>query len=91
MLSFPQAKLYEWIQTMLFVHVLNMSKLLQVLTRAVNEHNILAVSKLYDNIYISELGALLGISSDAVIAELIVAEKSSLILLCCRQSSQHGR
>ena len=37
---------------------------LTVLSRAVSEHNLLSASKLYNNISIAELGALLGVGSD---------------------------
>ena len=37
---------------------------LTVLSRAVSEHNLLSASKLYNNISVTELGALLGVGSD---------------------------
>ena len=37
---------------------------LTVLSRAVSEHNLLSASKLYNNISVAELGALLGVGSD---------------------------
>ena len=37
---------------------------LTVLSRAVSEHNLLSASKLYNNISVAELGALLGVGRD---------------------------
>ena len=37
---------------------------LTVLSRAVSEHNLLSASKLYNNITVAELGALLGVGRD---------------------------
>lgn len=43
-----------------------------VLDRSVTEHNLEAASKLYNNIYVAELGALLGVSADK--AETIASQ-----------------
>lgn len=51
---------------------------LSVLERAVIEHNLLSASKLYNNIYVSELGTLLGIDAaraEKVAARMIVEER----------------
>eukprot|EP00217_Crustomastix_stigmatica_P000312 CAMPEP_0183820046 /NCGR_PEP_ID=MMETSP0803_2-20130417/64444_1 /TAXON_ID=195967 /ORGANISM="Crustomastix stigmata, Strain CCMP3273" /LENGTH=383 /DNA_ID=CAMNT_0026064937 /DNA_START=1477 /DNA_END=2625 /DNA_ORIENTATION=- len=49
-----------------------------VLDRAVVEHNLLSASKLYNNVYLSELGALLGIDpgrAEKVAAKMICEER----------------
>ena len=39
---------------------------LTIVQRAIIEHNMVAVGKLYDSIYLTELGVLLGVSPDRV-------------------------
>jgi hypothetical protein len=56
-----------------------------VLDRSVTEHNLEAASKLYNNIYVAELGALLGVSADK--AETIA---SQMIMENRLQVSQRG-
>ena len=52
-----------------------------VLEKAVIEHNLLAASRLYNNIYFSELGQLLGVQPDKAerIAARMIAEKRLVV------------
>ena len=49
-----------------------------ILQRAVIEHNLVAVSKIYTNITFAELGGLLGIPSEKVIGCPVLCSCSSL-------------
>ena len=52
-----------------------------VLQKAVIEHNLQAASRLYNNIYFSELGQLLGVSEEKAerIASRMIAEKRLVV------------
>ena len=54
-----------------------------VLEKAVVEHNLLAASRLYNNIYFSELGQLLGVPADKAerIASRMIAENRLVVSL----------
>lgn len=70
-----------------------------MLEKAVVEHNLLAASRLYNNIYFEELGRLLGVQPGKAerIASRMIAEKRlvvcytltrfSAFLSCCRSNS----